>query len=164
VCKRRLPSDCPYATQPPERLAGNADIRDACCRPAGWGWPIFSEEKSEELVPEILKAIEPDVDKIKAAIEVGATTKAARMWAEEPLCRGMPTESEVYRFTWDSSFHGSAVVRIGRQEDAITLRWVYRWYRTPDAEDAPPVVALTLADWARSGGLDSRILLGARPG
>jgi hypothetical protein len=25
----------------------------------------------------------------------------------------------------------------------------YRWFRTPNAGDAPPVVPLTLADWAR---------------
>jgi hypothetical protein len=48
----------------------------------------------------------------------------------------MRTESEVYRFTWHSSFHGNAVVRIGRQDDEITLRWVYRWYRTPNPDDA----------------------------
>lgn len=61
----------------------------------------------------------------------------------------MWTEAEVYRFTWRNSFHGNAVVRIGRQDDEIKLRWVDRWYRTPSPDDAPPVVALTLADRAR---------------
>jgi hypothetical protein len=68
---------------------------------------------------------------------------------EEPLCRTLRTEAEVYRFIWRSSFDGDAVVRIGRQDDEITVRWVYRWFRTPSPDDAPPVVALTLADWAR---------------
>jgi hypothetical protein len=33
-----------------------------------------------------------------------------------------PCEAEVYRFTWNSSFDGDAVVRIGRHGDEITLR------------------------------------------
>jgi hypothetical protein len=36
---------------------------------------------------------------------------------EEPLCRSVTRESEVYRFTWQSSFHGDATVRIGRRQD-----------------------------------------------
>jgi len=68
---------------------------------------------------------------------------------EEPLCRSMRAEMEVYRFTWRSSFDGDAVVRIGRWGDEITLRWACRRMRPPGADEAPPVVALTLADWAR---------------
>ena len=41
----------------------------------------------------------------------------------------MRTEAEVYRFSWDSSFHGDAVVRIGRRSDEVALRWAYRWDR-----------------------------------
>jgi hypothetical protein len=63
-----------------------------------------------------------------------------------PPCRPKPS---FYRFTWRSSFDYNAVVRIGRHGDEITLRWVDRWFRTPSPDDAPPVVALTLADWAR---------------
>jgi hypothetical protein len=64
---------------------------------------------------EIIKTIQPLSDKIEAAVRDDAITKATRVWAKEPLCRSMRTESEVYRFTWRSSFDGDAVVRIGRQ-------------------------------------------------
>jgi hypothetical protein len=59
----------------------------------------------------------------------------------------MRSETEAYRFTWRSSFHGDAVVRIGRQGDQITLRWFYRWFRRVSRDDAPPVVSLSLEDW-----------------
>jgi hypothetical protein len=55
----------------------------------------------------------------------------------------------VYRFTWHSSFDGDAVVRIGRQGDEVTLRWVYRRFRVPSPDTSPPIMPLTLADWAR---------------
>jgi hypothetical protein len=61
----------------------------------------------------------------------------------------MRTEAEVYRFTWSSSFDGGAVVRIARQGGEITLRWAYRRFKPRGADDAPPVVALAPADWAR---------------
>jgi hypothetical protein len=41
------------------------------------------------------------------------------------------------------------VVRIGRQGDAVTLGGVYRRFRSRGVDDAPPVVALALTDWAR---------------
>jgi hypothetical protein len=66
---------------------------------------------------------------------------------EEPLCRTMRAEAEVYRLTWRSSFDGDAAVRIGRQGDQITLHWIYRWYTLRGAEG--PVVRLSLVDWAR---------------
>jgi hypothetical protein len=44
----------------------------------------------------------------------------------KPLCCTMRIEAEVYRFTLRSSFDGTAVVRIGRQGNEITLRFVYR--------------------------------------
>jgi hypothetical protein len=71
------------------------------------------------------------------------------MWAEEPLCRSLRTEVEVYRFSWRSSFDGDAVVRIGRQVNKITLRWPCRCFRLPGVDDTPPVVPLSPADWAR---------------
>jgi hypothetical protein len=61
----------------------------------------------------------------------------------------MRTEAEVYRFTWRSSFDGDAVVRIGRKGDEIEVRWAYRRFRPRGVDDAPPVVSLTLTDWAR---------------
>jgi hypothetical protein len=73
------------------------------------------------------------------------------MWAEEPLCRSMRRETEVYRFTWRSSFDGDAVVRIGRQDDEITLRWAYGRFRPSEVDDAPGLAALTLSPpFARS--------------
>jgi hypothetical protein len=55
------------------------------------------------------------------------------------------TEAEVYRFTWRSSFDGDAVVRIGRQDDEIALRWAYRRFSLSERE--PRVVPLAGADW-----------------
>jgi hypothetical protein len=75
----------------------------------------------------------------------------AQSWLldEEPLCRTIGSEGEVYRFVWRSSFDGNAVVRIGRQGRAIALRWRYDWFRTPAPDDAPAEVALAPGDWAR---------------
>jgi hypothetical protein len=145
----KLPSDCPYAAKPQEALAGDAHRCVACCRPLGWGPPIFSDEQFAELTRELLKTIDPETENIEATIHEAAIAKAACMWAEEPLCRSMRTETEVYRFTWRSSFDGDAVVRIGRQGDEIALRWVYRWFRIPSPDDAPPVQSPTPEDWAR---------------
>ena len=90
-----------------------------------------------------------DNERVEAAVRSDAIQRAARMWAEEPLCRSMAAESEVYRFTWDSSFDGGAVVRIGREVDEIKLRWLYRWFSTPSPHDTPSCVRLTLAHWQR---------------
>jgi hypothetical protein len=98
---------------------------------------------------ETIKTIQPENDNIEAVLRDMGTHEAARTWAKEPLCRSMRTESEVYRFTWHSSFDGEAVVRIGQQDGEITLRWVYHWFRAPSPDDAPPIVPLTLADWGR---------------
>ena len=64
---------------------------------------------------------------------------------EVPLCRSWGTE--VYRFTWDSSFDGDAVVRIARFSDEIMLSRVYRpsHFARTERSDA----SLTVADWAR---------------
>ena len=64
---------------------------------------------------------------------------------EVPLCRSWGTE--VYRFTWDSSFDGDAVVLIARSSDEITLSRVYRpsHFARTERSDA----SLTVADWAR---------------
>ena len=60
-------------------------------------------------------------------------------------CRSWGTE--VYRFTWDSSFNGDAVVRIARFSDEIMLSRVYRpsHFARTERSDA----SLTVADWAR---------------
>ena len=68
---------------------------------------------------------------------------------EEPLCRTIGSEGQVYRFAWRSSFDGNAVVRIGSQDCAITLRWRYDWFRTPTPDDAPADAALSPGYWAR---------------
>ncbi len=64
---------------------------------------------------------------------------------EVPLCRSWGTE--VYRFTWDSSLDGDAVVRIARFSDEIMLSRVYRpsHFARTERSDA----SLTVADWAR---------------
>jgi hypothetical protein len=53
----------------------------------------------------------------------------------------------VYRFIWNSSFVGDAVMRIGRQGDEITLRCVYRPSLFGDADRRQ--MPLSLANWAR---------------
>lgn len=61
---------------------------------------------------------------------------------EEPLCQSRPTQQEAYRFFWDSSFDGNAVVHIWRKDESITLRWQYFWQ--------PHLThALSLADWQK---------------
>ena len=64
---------------------------------------------------------------------------------EVPLCRSWGTE--VYRFTWDSSFDGDAVVRIAQIGDQIRLSLVYRSSRFADTERREATAAP--ADWAR---------------
>lgn len=78
-----------------------------------------------------------------------ANDRALMLAEEEPLCRTIGSEGEVYRFVWRSSFDGSAAVRIGRQGTAITLRSRYDWFRTPRPDDAPAEAALSPGDWAR---------------
>jgi hypothetical protein len=78
-----------------------------------------------------------------------ADGRALMLADEEPLCGTARREAEAYRFIWRSGFDGDASVRIGRQGDAITLRWRYEWFRAPTADDAPTESALSLADWAR---------------
>jgi hypothetical protein len=90
-----------------------------CCRPPGWGSLLFSKEQLDDLIRETIKTIQPENDNVEAVLRDMAIDKAARMWAKEPLCRSTRTESEVYRFTWHSSFDGDAVVRIGRQDGEI---------------------------------------------
>jgi hypothetical protein len=64
---------------------------------------------------------------------------------EVPLCRSWGTE--VYRFTWDSSFDGDAVVQIARLGDEIRLFLVFRpsLLACTDRGEA----SLTPCDWAR---------------
>lgn len=40
-----------------------------------------------------------------------------------PLCLGIEHTVEVYRFTWRSSFHGDAVVQVGRGRKNVILDW-----------------------------------------
>jgi hypothetical protein len=61
---------------------------------------------------------------------------------QEPLCRSRLTEHEAYRFFWDSSFDGHAVVHIGRKGELVTLRRQAFW-------QAPCSVALSLPDWSK---------------
>src|ERR1700730_5925498 len=78
-----------------------------------------------------------------------ADGRALMLADEEPLCDTVRREAEAYRFIWRSSFNVAASVRIGRQGDAITLRWRYEWFRAPTADDAPAVSALSPADLPR---------------
>jgi hypothetical protein len=78
-----------------------------------------------------------------------AAGRAFTLADEEPLCGTMGSEGEVYRFIWRSSFDGNAMVRIGRQGDAITLRWRYDWFRVPAPEDAPTEAPLSPSAWHR---------------
>jgi hypothetical protein len=54
-------------------------------------------------------------------------------------------ESEVYRFTWRSSFDGDAVVCIGQSGDKIMLHWVYRSSIFGDADRRQ--MPRSRADW-----------------
>jgi hypothetical protein len=64
-----------------------------------------------------------------------------------PLCLGANRESEVYRFFWDSSNHGDAVVRIAEEGSKITLRVDYdRPYHLTSSVHNTRV--LTSADWS----------------
>lgn len=105
--------------------------------------------------PYATKPPPPDADETIACCRVRGRYRVLSR-DEEPLCRTMPTEGEVYRFTWNSSFDGDAVVRIGLRGDEVTLRWSYRRFRSQGVDDArPPVVVLTLADWA---GLEDALI------
>ena len=46
---------------------------------------------------------------------------------EDPLCRSQQSELETYRFTWRSSFDGSACVHIAHNGNSVELRsWLSR--------------------------------------
>jgi hypothetical protein len=77
---------------------------------------------------------------------------------DEPLCRTMRTEAEVYRFTWRGRLDGDAVVRIGHE---ITIRCVYRSSLFGDAVGVAAELARlpTRQDLARSELLISAIQL-----
>ncbi len=68
--------------------------------------------------------------------------------SEVPLCRSWGTE--VYRFTWDSSFDGDAMLRIARLGDEIRLSRGYRPSQFARAERCE--ASLTPCDWARLQG------------
>jgi hypothetical protein len=77
---------------------------------------------------------------------------------DEPLCRTMRIEAEVYRFTWRGRLDGDAVVRIGHE---ITIRCVYRSSLFGDAVGVAAELARlpTRQDLARSELLISAIQL-----
>lgn len=58
------------------------------------------------------------------------------------MWRSRETEQEVYRFTWNSSFHGDARVHIGRNGGSIRLRW-HKFGASAAS------LALSLADWQK---------------
>jgi len=67
-------------------------------------------------------------------------------------------EAALYRFTWNSSFNGDAVMRIGRQGDEIALRWAYRRFR-PRGVDARSAVSPTTA---KQGRIQDALIAAAR--
>jgi hypothetical protein len=67
---------------------------------------------------------------------------------EDPLCRSRQTEAETYRFTWRSSFDGSACVHIGRSGSSVELRsWLSRSRLAPRMQ--LPSLALSLDGWEK---------------
>lgn len=70
----------------------------------------------------------------------------AHMRADKPLCHFRREEEEGYRFFWNSSCDGRAVVHIGRHGEKILLRLEY--YRLTNSEP-PHNVAPSLDDWRR---------------
>ncbi|HEX4080144.1 MAG TPA: hypothetical protein VHX61_14880 [Rhizomicrobium sp.] len=62
---------------------------------------------------------------------------------EEPLCLTIGSEDAAYRFFWDSSFHGRAVVRIAWRGPVATLRWRYQHFRIPASDDSPEQAPLS---------------------
>lgn len=78
--------------------------------------------------------------------------RESRPWArdeDEPLCTTLGSEDEVYRFFWDSSFNGYAMVRVGWSGARTTLRWRYDWFRLPEPDDAPTEAALSFENRVR---------------
>jgi hypothetical protein len=75
-----------------------------------------------------------------------------RFQAAKPLCCFRSEEDEAYRFFWDSSFDGHAVVHVGRQHDKMTLRrdtMMVRWDTWSIDSRAPHNLVLPSADWQR---------------
>jgi hypothetical protein len=64
---------------------------------------------------------------------------------EPPLCLARQTEREAYRFIWQSSFDGEALVHIASTGDSIRLRSCYFGYLSLRAPPLPLVLALD--DW-----------------
>ncbi|WP_316214455.1 hypothetical protein [Bradyrhizobium sp. SZCCHNR2035] len=48
--------------------------------------------------------------------------ESSHLCDEPPLCRFRETESEFYRFLWESSFNGAAFVHIARRGNSVELR------------------------------------------
>jgi hypothetical protein len=68
--------------------------------------------------------------------------ESGRLSKEEPLCRTINSEPEVYRFTWNRLFEWN-VVRIARTEAGPVLRYYRRYRKEPDP------ITLSMDDWSR---------------
>ena len=55
------------------------------------------------------------------------------------------TETKVYRFYWSRGFDGDAVIRVGRQDDGITLRAAYD--PADFSDDIQRQLPITMSDW-----------------
>ncbi|WP_441278597.1 hypothetical protein AB7783_20060 [Tardiphaga sp. 172_B4_N1_3] len=66
-----------------------------------------------------------------------------------PLCHYRETESEAYRFVWQSSFSGAALVHVARLDDSFRL--YCRFLRHSRLYLEEPIVssALSLDDWRK---------------
>jgi len=76
----------------------------------------------------------------------------ARSWLcsdEPPLCQGRETEAEVYRFLWESSFNGAALVRIARAGDIFRLNSRFLRYSRLYLDEPTVSIALSSNEWAR---------------
>ena len=67
---------------------------------------------------------------------------------QEPLCRSLNTEIEVYRLDWSSSFDGDALIRIGREDDRISLQAMYR-RGSFSSDQVERDIVLSIDDWNR---------------
>jgi hypothetical protein len=71
---------------------------------------------------------------------------------EPPLCRLQETDPEAYRFIWQSSFDGDAVVYIARKGDSVGLRASRSSYSRLRLRVPLASVALSLDDWQKLQG------------
>jgi hypothetical protein len=116
-------------------------LRDTCLSAR-----LSRQETALEMIGTFRNGLHPKVKHIPPCCRLD-TSVGLLVREEEPLCRTMGSEPEVYRFIWHSSFDGDAMVRIGRQDENVMLRW---WYRPFILIDEPAHdTAAAPADWAR---------------